>query len=169
VIPLVVPETIVPWIDAGNGVEAEMKETHYIFRVEPSPEGGWTVWFPDLPGASGWAATLQEVGCEAEAVSTIWLESEQRRKQPIPAPSPAVGPFWPQGNTIEIDGSGQVTGVPDAAKYLGVSERRVQALAKERGIGRPFGRYLLFNQADLEALRPGAPGRPRKHVATAAE
>lgn len=136
------------------------KDARYPFRVEPSPEGGWTVWFPDLPGCAGWAETLRDVGREAETICTLWLESEHRRKHPIPAPSPSNGSSWPQGHGVEIDGSGPVTGVPDAAKYLGVSERRVQALAKERGIGRRFGRYLLFNQADLEALRPGPPGRP---------
>ncbi len=137
-----------------------MKEQRYSFRVDPSPEGGWTVWFPDLPGCDGWAATLADLGQEAETVSGMWLESERQRLHPIPAPSLTPGPEWPQGNHIEIDGSGPLIGVPAAAKMLGVSVRRVQALAKSRSIGRRLGRYLMFTAADIEALRPGLPGRP---------
>ena len=53
-----------------------MGETRYSFRVDPSPEGGWVVWFPDLPGCSGWAEHADDIGNEAETIRTLWLESE---------------------------------------------------------------------------------------------
>lgn len=142
----------------------------YSFRVDPSPGGGWTVWFPDLPGASGWAETWEQIGVEAQAIAEIWLDSERRRKHPIPAPTDfSAQEQWPQGNDILIDGIGPVIGVPDMARMLGISERRVQALAKDRGVGRRFGNYLMFLQDDIERLRPGSPGRPRKPEAVAAD
>ena len=53
--------------------------------------------------------------------------------------------------------------VADMAAALSVSERRVRALAKARGIGwQPGQGVWVFRPADVEALRPGPPGRPRK-------
>jgi predicted RNase H-like HicB family nuclease len=146
----------------------QQKKLLYSFRVEPSPGGGWTIWFPDLPGASGWVEKLEDVGVEAKTVAELWIDSERRRKHPLPEPTDfSMQEKWPQGNNVVIDGSGPVIGVPDMAQLLGVSERRVQALAKERGVGQRFGNYLLFRQDDIERLRPGLPGRPRKLAAAA--
>lgn len=51
----------------------------------------------------------------------------------------------------------------DAALALGVSVRRVQALARRRGLGEKRGRDWLFRPADLAALAvKGKSGRPRK-------
>lgn len=135
----------------------------YSFRVEPSPGGGWTVWFPDLPGCSSWAENWNEIGVEAKTIVGLWLESEHRRGHPVPAPTDFASQVqWPKGNNIEIEGSGPVIGVPDMAKLLGVSPRRVQALAKDRGVGRRFGNYLVFSEADVERLKPRPAGRPRR-------
>jgi predicted RNase H-like HicB family nuclease len=137
-------------------------QLQYSFRVDPSARGGWTVWFPDLPGCSGWAETLEDVGLEAKTILGLWLESEHERGHPVPTPVDyASEEKWPQGNRVEIHGLGPVIGVADVAKLLGVSVRRVQALAKDRGVGQRFGNYLVFTEADINRLQPHAPGRPR--------
>lgn len=48
------------------------------------------------------------------------------------------------------------------ADELGISVRRVQVIAKRRGVGWEIGRDRLFRQEDVEAMRPGKPGRPRR-------
>lgn len=56
----------------------------------------------------------------------------------------------------------------EVAKLLGISVRRVQALARERharlGIGWqvPGTRTWLFRPEEVELLRPGPPGRPKR-------
>lgn len=44
------------------------------------------------------------------------------------------------------------------AARLGVSPRRVSALAKARGVAQPY--RGLWNAADVKRLRPGKVGRP---------
>ncbi len=48
------------------------------------------------------------------------------------------------------------------AGELGVSVRRVQAIANRRGVGWSIGRDVLFRPEDIEAMRPGKPGRPKQ-------
>lgn len=47
-----------------------------------------------------------------------------------------------------------------AAEELGVSVRRVRALARSRGLGTRIGRDLLFTPEDVDAMRERRPGRP---------
>ena len=51
--------------------------------------------------------------------------------------------------------SGQV------AAWLGVTARRVRALARRRGVGSKFNSTWVFRVEDIDKLRPGKPGRPR--------
>ena len=53
----------------------------------------------------------------------------------------------------------------DAALTLGITERRVRALASARRIGRRIGRQWVFAAADVEAMRIRTPGNP--HVTKA--
>jgi hypothetical protein len=60
--------------------------------------------------------------------------------------------------------------IDDVAERLGVSRRRLQAIAREKhdrfGIGFqiPGSTQWLFRESEVESLRPGNPGRPRKTV-----
>lgn len=55
------------------------------------------------------------------------------------------------------------------AQELGLSVRRVQTLAQDRGIGQLLtARQRVFTPSDVAKLRPGKPGRPRKADASAA-
>ena len=48
----------------------------------------------------------------------------------------------------------------DVSKLLGVSERRVRQLARERGVGRQVSGVWLFSLDDLERMDLRPPGRP---------
>lgn len=55
----------------------------------------------------------------------------------------------------------QTLTVAQAAKYLGVSERRVRALAQAGHLpAERFGKALVFRPADLKRLTRRPPGRP---------
>jgi hypothetical protein len=49
----------------------------------------------------------------------------------------------------------------DAAAILGVSPRRVRALARSRRLGSMLGPLWVFSERDLEGMRIRVPGRPR--------
>jgi hypothetical protein len=49
------------------------------------------------------------------------------------------------------------------AAALGLTQHRVRALARSRGVGWAVnGRAWLFQPEDIERLRPLPPGRPRR-------
>jgi hypothetical protein len=49
-----------------------------------------------------------------------------------------------------------------AAATLGISARRVRALARSRHLGWQTARDWVFTQEDVDAMRVRMPGRPRK-------
>ena len=48
----------------------------------------------------------------------------------------------------------------DAASSLGISARRVCALAKKRNLGKKFGRIWLFTFEDIKKMKIRKLGRP---------
>ena len=47
----------------------------------------------------------------------------------------------------------------EVARLFGVTKRRVNAIAKARGVaGRTFGQQRVFSAAEVERLRPGPRG-----------
>lgn len=56
--------------------------------------------------------------------------------------------------------------VDDLAAEFGVNRSRIRALAQERherfGVGMKFGNSWLWTAEEVEQMRPGPPGRPRK-------
>jgi antitoxin HicB len=141
-----------------NGIFNELR---YPFRVVPDGEG-WSIWFPDLPGCTSYAPTWDEIGAQAQEAMEIWLESEIEENHPIPTPSDdGLDDMWPQGLSVPKPDMSALLTAQDVASRLGVTRRRVSALAVRRGVGRVIGGARLFVEADVEALRPGSPGRPR--------
>jgi len=55
-------------------------------------------------------------------------------------------------------------GISKIAHILGISERRVRALASRRNVGTKTQFGWLFTADDVELLRPGRPGRPRTAI-----
>lgn len=48
----------------------------------------------------------------------------------------------------------------DVAEILGVSVRRLNALALARGVGLMVGNHRIFSKADIVRLKPGPVGNP---------
>lgn len=64
----------------------------------------------------------------------------------------AIGELWLRGELLTS---------AEVAETLGVSLRRVQQLARSRGVGQQVGREWLFRPEDVEQMRDRKPGRPR--------
>jgi predicted RNase H-like HicB family nuclease len=143
----------------------EITELRYPFRAVPDGEG-WSIWFPDLPGCTSFSAAWDEIGTRAREAMEIWLESEIELGHPIPPPSnDGLNDMWPSGLSIHQTDAATLLTAQDVAAKLGVSRRRVSALAVRRGVGRVIGGARLFATTDIEALRPGPPGRPKTRTA----
>jgi antitoxin HicB len=61
----------------------------YPYVMQPQPEGGWTVTFPDVPEAISQGDTAEEVQAMAEDALVTALSFYIGEGQPIPPPSPA--------------------------------------------------------------------------------
>lgn len=60
----------------------------YPFIAIPEEDGrGWNIQFPDLPGATGFVTSIDDIGREAKIVSSLWLEDLEEDGMDIPAPS----------------------------------------------------------------------------------
>ena len=67
--------------------------------------------------------------------------------------------------TAEAGTVPRVMDTNDMVEILGVSQRRVQALAKHRGVGFQISRGVhVFLPSDVDRLRPGPVGRPPKRI-----
>jgi antitoxin HicB len=61
----------------------------YPYVMEPQPEGGWTVTFPDVPEAITQGDTVEEVEAMAEDALVAALSFYIDEGQPLPHPSAA--------------------------------------------------------------------------------
>jgi len=61
----------------------------YPYEIEPQPEGGWTVTFPDVPEAITEGDTEEEVAAMAEDALVTALSFYTDNGHPLPRPSPA--------------------------------------------------------------------------------
>lgn len=146
----------------------EIQARKYSFRVEADLEaGGWVIWFPDLPGCMSQAETWEEIGPMAREAFEAWTESVYERGLAIPAPSDTSEAVrtWAAGTPGPATASTPSLTAAEAAARLGVSIRRVSALAESRGTGTMFGRYRLFSEDDITAMQPRKAGRPSKQAA----
>lgn len=135
----------------------------YPFAAIPSPAGdGWEIVFPDIAGVVGFSETWEGIGPEAELILSEWITGEAEDGHPIPSPSPDWDPIEVEPSDFRLP---EVYSSDEVAEMLGVSVRRVQALAKDRQRGKIVGNSLVFTLDDVAAMRPGKPGRPRKVAA----
>jgi hypothetical protein len=103
-----------------------------------------------------YAETLEEIGPQARIAFELWMTAEYEAGRPIPEPT--VGAEAPRWTKEEMHAP---LTAQDVAAELGVTVRRVNALASQRGVGRILGKARVFTGSDVAALRPGRPGRPR--------
>lgn len=52
---------------------------------EPQPEGGFTVYSPDLPGMITQGETIEEAAANAQEAIELYVESMRERGKPVPA------------------------------------------------------------------------------------
>lgn len=57
-------------------------EVEVVF--EPQPEGGFTVYSPDLPGMVTEGETMEEATANAEEAITLYVESMRERGKRVP-------------------------------------------------------------------------------------
>lgn len=71
-----------------------MKQVTYQGVFEPSGEGGFSVYFPDLPGCTSCGETLCAAQRNAQDALGLHLYGMERDGEPVPAPSatPEVDP-----------------------------------------------------------------------------
>ena len=69
----------------------------YTFHAVAVDDGGWFVWFPDLPGCMTEADTFVEVGEMAEDAFRAWITHRYETGLEIPEPAIATGGVtnWP--------------------------------------------------------------------------
>ena len=70
----------------------------YAAIFEAADEGGYAVYFPDLPGCHSQGESLYEALVFAQSALAQWIEYLKEKNMPIPAPSDING--------IEFDGVG---------------------------------------------------------------
>lgn len=135
----------------------DLLQRKYPFVVQPDPDGdgGWEIIYPDLPGCSTWIASLDEVTDEAQTILRLWIQDSYEHGHDLPEPSPSQPVLWNWSEPRD-------KGVADVARELEVTERRVQALASSRHVGRKVGRDWRFSDRDIDAMRERKAGRPRK-------
>jgi predicted RNase H-like HicB family nuclease len=148
------------YVDLNSALGAK-----YPFAAIPAPDGeGWEIVFPDVPGVVGFAESWEAIGVEARAILAEWLTLEDEDGNPLPAPDTNWIPIARDPEDFELP---KLFSTEEAANELGISRRRVVALAKSRGVGTIVGSSLVFTEPDIDTMRDRTPGRPPKHAGTA--
>ena len=143
----------------------------YPFHALAEPSGGWTILFPDAPGAGAFAETWEEIGPKAHEGIVIWLTVSAERGDTLPAPT-TIGDFrYSATGQALIDAERprinpekqELFSARDIAAYTGLSISRVHQIAAENGVGTVVGSARIFNRKDLAKFTERRPvGRPRK-------
>lgn len=132
---------------------------NYPFVVIPEPdESGWTVQFPDLPGATGFVQKLEDLPSEVLAVQSFWLEDLDKDGREHPAPSHDWDPINRQPDDFTV---GKVYTTKEVSELLELSVRRVNALSNARGLGEMIGKAKVFTMREIENMKHRTTGRPK--------
>lgn len=65
----------------------EILERQYSLQVVAEQEGGYTIFYPDLPGCVTVIESLDELPTAAQEIKELWIESALEDGQPIPDPT----------------------------------------------------------------------------------
>jgi predicted RNase H-like HicB family nuclease len=69
-----------------------MRKLTYLAALEPSPDGGYGVWFPDLPGCVSYGATVTEAQAMAEEALGLHIYGMEQDDDEIPEASEKLDP-----------------------------------------------------------------------------
>jgi len=136
----------------------------YPFVVTPSMETDdedmLILVVPDLPGCMTHAASSADILPRVQDAIDSWVLHAESEGMEIPTPGSSIQgiPDWAR------DAVFPTLSTSDVAEILGVSARRVRALAESRKVGRIVGNSLMFFPDEVEAMKVRLPGRPRAVV-----
>jgi len=143
---------------------AEILARPYSFiAVADQEDGGWVVFYPDLPGVMTQADTYEEVAIMAKDALETWVEAAVEDGRSIPEPTFNADPEWDWSTVKPMDEVPTLT-TSDVANDLNISVPRVHQLARSRHVGERRGKALLFSQKDVDAMRDRKPGRPKRNM-----
>lgn len=132
---------------------------NYPFVVIPEVEGtGWTIQFPDLPGATGFVTDLKDVPHEVETVQKFWIDCIEDDGREAPTPSFDWNPIDRQPEDFTVE---KVYTTQEVADLLNLSTRRVNAISNSRGLGRLLGRVKMFTEKEIDNMKIRTTGRPK--------
>ena len=148
---------------AAKITAAEARTRTYSFVAIPDDEG-YDIVFPDLPGVTSWAASLDEIAGNIREALDVTFEAAEISGWLVPAPS-----SYPTDGIVRLDGeqqpqpdpAGPLLSAGEVADRLGISRRQVNAKAQKLGVGRIIGSQRVFSEADIDLVRPRPTrGRP---------
>ncbi|MCX8016384.1 MAG: type II toxin-antitoxin system HicB family antitoxin [Rhodocyclaceae bacterium] len=122
----------------------------YQAVLEPQPDGGFTVTFPDLPEAITEGDDLEQALFNAAEVLSLVLEQRLADGEPIPEPTPTEGGHW-----VEPSASVQAAVLLHRAR----AGHTLSELARAMGTSWPAAQRLM---------RPGNPTLKQLERAAAA-
>lgn len=133
--------------------------------VADQDEGGWVIFYRDLPGVMTQADTYEEVAFMARDALETWVEFQVEEGRPIPDPSFDVRSNW-DWDTVRPSSEFPTITADEVARELGVSVPRVHQIARDRHLGEMRGNARMFSEANVQAMRarrsPGRPSRKRE-------
>lgn len=138
-------------------MDSRVEARRYPFAALPTDEGtGWEIVWPDVPGVVGFAETPETIGAEAIDLMAEYIEEAMARGQAMPLPDPDWNPTEFTSAAFEH----RTLTVQEVADELGVSRRRVHALAESRSLGKMVGKQRMFAPSEVDSMRERTPGRP---------
>ncbi|MDQ3540932.1 MAG: type II toxin-antitoxin system HicB family antitoxin, partial [Chloroflexota bacterium] len=143
---------------------AEILARPYSFiAVADQDDGGWVVFYPDLPGVMTQADTYEEVAFMAKEALELWVEFQVEDGRPVPEPTFEADPDW-DWDTVRPTSEIPTMTTAEVAEELEISVPRVHQLARSREVGEKHGNALMFSKKDVEAMRDRKPGRPKRDM-----
>jgi len=137
----------------------ELLARRYTFVVR-AKDTGWTVHFPDLPGARMYTERIEDVGRVAKSLYSHWAESHFRAGLALPEPNATdMTDQWDLNDPkpyLEL-----LTTARELSIELGISVTRVHTMARDRGLGTMRGNVRFFTPSEREVMlalpirRPG--------------
>lgn len=121
-----------------------MSEITYLGVFEPADDGGFSVYFPDLPGCASYGDTLDEAQSNARDALALHLYGMEKDGDPIPTPSatPEINPETERGYVVS-----QITASPGLIRDE-MNNRLVRAKANKK---EAFEHFLsLFPEKGLD-------------------
>lgn len=146
-------------MNTNTTVEEIVNRPYSFIAVADQEDGGWVVFYPDLPGVMTQADTYEEISVMAKEALETWVEAALDEGRPVPEPTFDANPDWDWASVRPTSDLPTMT-TEEVAHELDVSVARVHQLARTRHVGQRRGSGLMFSKRDLDKMRIRRPGRP---------